>query len=68
MSFDVKNKTAFVTGANRGIGRAIVEEALQRAKDALEEKISDEEIAAVEATILKSMAQLNLKRRRRRSI
>ena len=30
MSFDVKNKTAFVTGANRGIGRAIVEEALQR--------------------------------------
>ncbi|GAA4454898.1 SDR family oxidoreductase [Novipirellula rosea] len=30
MSFDVKNKTAFVTGANRGIGRAIVEEALRR--------------------------------------
>lgn len=50
------------------IDEAVVEAALQRAKDALEEKISDEEIAAVEATILKSMAQLNLKRRRRRSI
>ncbi|EMI16095.1 short-chain dehydrogenase/reductase SDR [Rhodopirellula maiorica SM1] len=30
MSFDIKNKTALVTGANRGIGRAIVEEALSR--------------------------------------
>lgn len=30
MSFDVKGKTALVTGANRGIGRAIVEEAVRR--------------------------------------
>jgi len=30
MTFDVKNKTILVTGANRGIGKAILEEALQR--------------------------------------
>ena len=50
------------------IDEAVVEQALQRAKDALAEKVSEEEIAAVEASILKSLAQLNLKRRRRRNI
>ncbi len=43
-----------------------VEKALERAKAALEEKTTDEEVAAVEASILKSIAQLNVKRRRRR--
>lgn len=30
MTFSIKNKSLLVTGANRGIGKAIVEEALQR--------------------------------------
>ncbi|WP_404309437.1 SDR family oxidoreductase [Neorhodopirellula lusitana] len=30
MTFDIQNKTVLVTGANRGIGKAILEEALQR--------------------------------------
>ncbi|QDT60571.1 putative oxidoreductase [Stieleria bergensis] len=30
MTFDINNKTVLVTGANRGIGRAIVEEAIAR--------------------------------------
>ncbi len=50
------------------IDEAEVQAALQRAQDALNEKISDEEIAAVEATIMKSLAQLELKRRRRKTL
>ncbi len=50
------------------IDEATVEAALQRAQDALNDKISDEEVAAVEASIAKSMAQLHLKRRRRKTI
>jgi F-type H+-transporting ATPase subunit epsilon len=42
-----------------------VEEALARAKKALEEKHSAEESAALAAMIQKSVAQLNLKRKRR---
>ncbi|MEM9366946.1 MAG: SDR family NAD(P)-dependent oxidoreductase, partial [Planctomycetota bacterium] len=30
MTFSIENKTVLVTGANRGIGRTIVEEALNR--------------------------------------
>lgn len=48
------------------IDEAAVEKALEAAKLALEEKTSDEEIAAVQLAIQKSLAQLHVKRRRRR--
>ncbi|MFK5921153.1 MAG: ATP synthase F1 subunit epsilon [Verrucomicrobiota bacterium] len=50
------------------IDEAAVEEALKRAEAALSEKVSDEEIATVEASIQKSLAQLTLKRKRRKQI
>ncbi len=50
------------------IDEAAVEEALKRAEDALAEKMSDEEIATVEASIQKSLAQLTFKRKRRKQI
>lgn len=43
-----------------------VEEALKRAQKALTEKSTPEDMAAAQIVILKSMAQLNIKRRRRR--
>jgi len=48
-----------------GIDEEAVEKALQSAKDALAEKTTDEEVAAVQASIQKSLAQLRVKRRRR---
>ncbi|MBX7157404.1 MAG: ATP synthase F1 subunit epsilon [Verrucomicrobiae bacterium] len=42
-----------------------VEKAIARAKEALSEKLSSEEIATTEALISRSLAQLKLKRRRR---
>lgn len=50
------------------IDEAVVEEALKRAQDALSEKLGAEEVAAVEASIQKSLAQLHLKRKRRRQV
>lgn len=50
------------------IDEAAVEDALKRAEAALSEKVSDEEIATVEASIQKSLAQLTLKRKRRKQI
>ena len=47
------------------IDEAAVEAALQRAKDSLEQKSNAEEVAAVEASIAKSLAQLKLKQKRR---
>ncbi|HUF63920.1 MAG TPA: F0F1 ATP synthase subunit epsilon [Verrucomicrobiales bacterium] len=48
------------------IDEAAVEDALKRAEEALQEKTTAEEVAAVQASIQKSLAQLHLKRKRRR--
>jgi F-type H+-transporting ATPase subunit epsilon len=47
------------------IDEAKVEEARARAAARLEEKVSDEEIATVNASLTRSLAQLQVKRRRR---
>ena len=47
------------------IDEAKVEEARQRAAARLSEKISDEEIASVNASMARSLAQLQVRRRRR---
>ena len=47
------------------IDEAKVEEARARAAARLEDKISDEEVAAVNAALANSLAQLHVKRRRR---
>jgi F-type H+-transporting ATPase subunit epsilon len=46
------------------IDEAKVEEARQRAEARLRDKISDEEVASVNASIARSLAQLQVKRRR----
>ena len=48
------------------IDEAKAEEARQRAEARLREKISDEEVASVNASLVRSLAQLRVKRRRRR--
>jgi len=47
------------------IDEAKVEEARQRAEARLREKLSDEELAAVNASLTRSLVQLRIKRRRR---
>jgi F-type H+-transporting ATPase subunit epsilon len=47
-----------------GIDEAKADEARRRAAARLEEKISDEEVASVNASLAKSLAQLKVKRRR----
>jgi F-type H+-transporting ATPase subunit epsilon len=47
------------------IDEARAEEARQRAAARLADKISDEEVASVNASLAKSLAQLHVKRRRR---
>lgn len=47
------------------IDEAKAEEARQRAAARLREKISDEEVASVNASLARSLAQLHVKRRRR---
>lgn len=47
------------------IDEAKAEEARQRAEARLQEKLSDEELAAVNASLTRSLVQLRIKRRRR---
>jgi len=47
------------------IDEAAVEEARQRAEARLQDKISDEEIASVNASLARALAQLHVKRRGR---
>jgi F-type H+-transporting ATPase subunit epsilon len=47
------------------IDEAKVEEARQRAEARLHEKLSDEEVASVNASLARSLAQLQVKRRRK---
>lgn len=47
------------------IDEAAVEAAIKRAQLAMEEKLSAEDTAAVQATLLRSLAQLKVKRRKR---
>jgi F-type H+-transporting ATPase subunit epsilon len=47
-----------------GIDEAKAEDARRRAAARLEEKISDEEVASVNASLARSLAQLKVKRRR----
>jgi len=47
------------------IDEAKVQEARQRAEARLREKISDEEVASVNASLVHALAQLHVKRRRR---
>jgi F-type H+-transporting ATPase subunit epsilon len=47
------------------IDAAKAEEARQRAAARLREKLSDEEVASVNASLVRSLAQLQVKRRRR---
>ena len=47
------------------IDEAKIEEARRRAEARLKDKISDEEVASVNASLARSLAQLHVKRRRR---
>ena len=53
--------------ASDKIDEAAVEEARQRAADRLREKLSSEEVAAVNASLARSLTQLRVKRRHQRS-
>ena len=62
------DRVAIVTDmavAAERIDEAKAEEARQRAAARLREKLSDEEIAAVNASLVRSLAQLQVKRRHR---
>ena len=50
---------------SENVDEARVEEARARAEARLREKISDEEVASVNASLVRSLAQLHVRRRRR---
>ncbi len=52
--------------ASEKIDEAAVEEARRRAEARLQEKLSDEEVASVNASLARSLAQLHVKRRQHR--
>src|SRR5204862_8320478 len=58
--------TDLAVAADR-IDEAKVEEARRRAEARLREKLSDEEVAYVNASLARSLAQLHVKRRQRKS-
>ena len=61
-------KVAIVTDMaipSERIDEAKAEEARQRAEARLREKLSDEEVASVNASLVRSLAQLQVKRRKR---
>jgi F-type H+-transporting ATPase subunit epsilon len=49
-----------------GVDEALAEAARARAEARLREKISDEEVASVNASLVRSLAQLEVKRRRKK--
>jgi len=53
---------ALLAGLAEKIDEAKVEEARQRAEARLHEKLSDEQVASVNASLARSMAQLQVKR------
>src|SRR5689334_10241624 len=57
--------TDLAVAADR-IDEAQAEEALRRAEARLRERLSDEEVASVNASLARSLAQLNVKRRHRK--
>ena len=57
--------TDLAVAADR-IDEAKVEEARRRAEARLREKLSDEEVASVNASLARSLAQLHVKRRQRK--
>jgi F-type H+-transporting ATPase subunit epsilon len=57
--------TDLAVSADR-IDEAKVEEARRRAEARLQEKLSDEEVASVNAALARSLAQLHVKRRQRK--
>jgi F-type H+-transporting ATPase subunit epsilon len=54
-----------VAVAADGVDEAVAEEARQRAEARLREKLSSEEVAGVNASLARSLAQLKVKRRHR---